>query len=65
MLYGIWLSSINILHRLWIFPVAENKMIKYMGNISSPYDYKINIILYFFFFFSSIICRNILALLAC
>lgn len=46
MLYDIWLSSINILHKIWIFPIAENKMIKYMGNISFPYDYKINIILY-------------------
>lgn len=50
MLYDIWLSSINILHKIWIFPIAENKTIKDMGNFSLPYDHKINIILFFFFF---------------
>lgn len=31
MLYDIWLSSINILHKICIFPIAENKTIKDMG----------------------------------
>lgn len=52
MLYDIWLSSINILHKIWILPIAEDKTIEDMGNISLPYDCKINIILFFFFFFS-------------
>lgn len=49
MLYDIWLSSINILHKIWIFPIAENKTIKDMGNFSLPYDHKINIVLFFLF----------------
>lgn len=57
MLYDIWRSSINILHKLWVFPTVENKTVKDMGDIS--YDCKINI---FFPLFLSLACRNILVL---
>lgn len=35
MLYDIWLRSINILHKIWILPIAEDKTTEDMGNISS------------------------------